>query len=365
MRGSQGSDSMSYIVATMQKFDRSMIKGMQSHNQREHESRTNADIDKSKEHLNYDLINESPINYLHAIDVRIKELPLKRKPRKDAVLINSFIIGSDKFFFESLTEVQQRKYFEDSLEWFKNRYGKENVLWGVVHNDEPTPHLHVGIMPVTSDLRLSSKDLFDRNELRAIQSELHADVGLKWGLERGKEGSDRKRLGELEYKLQQEKKKIKELEQKNETLTSEIEEKLEVSKMLPNVQELQSTISEIEEKERKLMHFVKKSENKPVNYQRTLEQLSSLDVSKDFLGRFKEITVETITWIINVAKNAVKRVLVLEKRIESLETQLELKQNPVQEVKSQLSKLEELKKQVVQVETSRVRTKQKNKDLTR
>ena len=57
--------------------------------------------------------------------------------------------------------------------------------------------------------------------------------------------------------------------------------------------------------------------------------------------------------------------VVLEKRIESLETQLELKQNPVQEVKSQLSKLEELKKQVVQVETSRVRTKQKNKDLTR
>lgn len=67
----------------------------------------------------------------------------------------------------------------------------------------------------------------------------------------------------------------------------------------------------------------------------------------------------------NVAKNAVKRVLVLEKRIESLETQLELKQNPVQEFKSQLSKLEELKKQVEQVEKLRVRTKQKNKDLNR
>lgn len=55
----------------------------------------------------------------------------------------------------------------------------------------------------------------------------------------------------------------------------------------------------------------------------------------------------------------------LEKRIESLETQLELKQNPVQEFKSQLSKLEELKKQVEQVEKLRVRTKQKNKDLNR
>ena len=53
----------------------------------------------------------------------------------------------------------------------------------------------------------------------------------------------------------------------------------------------------------------------------------------------------------------------LEKRIESLETQLELKQNPVQEFKSQLSKLEELKKQVEQVEKLRVRTKQKNKEV--
>lgn len=209
---------MSYIVATMQKFDRSMIKGMQSHNQREHESRTNSDIDKSKEHLNYDLINDRLINYLEVIDNRIAELPLKRKPRKDAVLINSFIIGSDQEFFKSLTSEQTKQYFQESLDWFVNRYGQENVKWAMVHLDEPTPHMHIGVMPVTSDLRLSSKDLFNRNELRSIQSELHAEVGLKWGLERGKEGSDRKRLSELEYKTSQEKLKLEKVQEQTKKL---------------------------------------------------------------------------------------------------------------------------------------------------
>lgn len=213
---------MSYIVATMQKFDRSMIKGMQSHNQREHESRTNTDIDKTKEHLNYDLINDRPINYLEVIDNRLGELPLKRKPRKDAVLINSFIIGSDQEFFKSLTSKQTKQYFQESVDWFVNRYGQENVKWAMVHLDEPTPHMHIGVMPVTSDLRLSSKDLFDRNELRAIQSELHADVGLKWGLERGKEGSDRKRLSELEYKTSQEKLKLEKVQEQTKKLDQSV-----------------------------------------------------------------------------------------------------------------------------------------------
>lgn len=271
-----------------------------------------------------------------------------------------------------------KKYFEG----FKKRNPRLKVYNAVIHDDEASPHLHINFIPVGTNYKngLESQVSFDRalkqdheginqtlpfKDWRSIETD-HLENLLK------ELDIDRKYVGSLPFSNQKEFKVVRDLtrdiEVKKETLeklNKEIEEKLEVSKMLPNVQELQSTISDIEENEKKLMLFIKKSENKPVNYQRTLEQLSSLDVSKDFLGRFKEKSVETITWIINVAKNAVKRVLLLEKRIESLETQLELKQNPVQEFKSQLSKLEELKKQVEQVEKLRVRTKQKNKDLNR
>jgi hypothetical protein len=46
----------------MKKFKEQEVKGMQIHNQREKESHSNLDIDKSHSSLNYDLLNDSPID---------------------------------------------------------------------------------------------------------------------------------------------------------------------------------------------------------------------------------------------------------------------------------------------------------------
>ena len=48
---------MSYLICHMQKIKMPGLKGIQFHNQRERESKTNPDIEKEKSHLNYDLYN--------------------------------------------------------------------------------------------------------------------------------------------------------------------------------------------------------------------------------------------------------------------------------------------------------------------
>ena len=137
--------------------------------------------------------------YLSFIDERIKQLSLRRKIKDDAVLITSFILGSNKEFFDRITAEQQKQFFADCTDFFSERYGEENVISAVVHLDESTPHLHFNLMPVT-DGRLCAKELFDRKALRDLQTDFYEAVGKKYGLERGKEGSTAKHLDTVAYK---------------------------------------------------------------------------------------------------------------------------------------------------------------------
>ena len=184
----------------MEKYKRGDIVGIERENERDenYKSTKNPQIDKSRTHLNYHTLPYEK-KYLAFIDERIKELAPKRKIKDDAVLITSFILGSDKEFFERITAEQQKQFFADCTDFFSERYGKENVISAVVHLDESTPHLHFNLMPVTGG-RLCAKELFDRAALRDLQTDFYEAVGKKYSLERGKEGSTAKHLDTVAYK---------------------------------------------------------------------------------------------------------------------------------------------------------------------
>ena len=184
----------------MEKYKRADIVGIERENERDenYKSTRNPQIDKSKTCLNYHIIPYEK-KYLAFIDQRIKQLSLRRKIKDDAVLITSFILGSDKEFFGGLAAEQQKQFFADCTDFFSERYGKENVVSAVVHLDESTPHLHLNLMPVTGG-RLCAKELFDRAALRELQTGFYETVGKKYGLERGKEGSTAKHLDTVAYK---------------------------------------------------------------------------------------------------------------------------------------------------------------------
>ena len=184
----------------MEKYKRGDIVGIERENERDenYKSTRNPQIDKSRTHLNYHTLPHEK-KYLAFIDERIKELAPKRKIKDDAVLITSFILGSNKEFFGGISPETQKQFFDDCTEFFAERYGKENVVSAVVHLDESTPHLHFNLMPVTGG-RLCAKELFDSTALRELQTDFYEVVGKKYGLKRGKEGSTAKHLDTVAFK---------------------------------------------------------------------------------------------------------------------------------------------------------------------
>lgn len=197
----RGGNKVGYAVVHMMKIKSGAVGGIQSHNNREHEPKTNPDVDMSRSEDNYDLI--SCDNYKRSIKEKLSNLvESSRTVRKDAVVVCNFIVTSDNETMEALGADHQREFFQDSVKWFSDRYGADRVLNATVHMDETTPHLHIGVMPITQDGRLSAKAIFTKTEMKAIQTEFARDVGEKYGLERGVEGSERTHLSEARFKEQ-------------------------------------------------------------------------------------------------------------------------------------------------------------------
>src|SRR5699024_12699828 len=92
----------------------------------------------------------------------------KRKTRKDAVLVNELLVTSERDFFERLDTGEQNRFFEESYKLFSERYGKQYIAYATVHNDEQTPHMHLGVVPMR-DGKLQGKNVFNRQELLWLQ----------------------------------------------------------------------------------------------------------------------------------------------------------------------------------------------------
>ena len=232
---------MSFAIIRMQKFKSVDIKGMQIHNQREKESQTNPDIDKDRMQLNYDLLNDAPIDFNQAIQNEIDERYKGQKAiRKDAVKLCEFVVTSDKDFFDQLTLGEEKRFFEESLSFLQDRYGKDNILYGIVHKDEKTPHMHVGMVPITEDGKLAAKQFFGkRTELQQLQDKFHEHVVKKgFDLERGI-ASDAKHIETKRLKVLTANEQLKNLE-------IELKEKQEQKKELDlSIKDIESRLSDL------------------------------------------------------------------------------------------------------------------------
>ncbi|HEP1791026.1 TPA: plasmid recombination protein [Streptococcus suis] len=165
-------------------------------------------MDTSLSELNYDLVDRTD-NYKKDIENFINEnKSTTRAVRKDAVLINEWIITSDRKFFENLSDEDTKEFFISAKEYFAENFGEENIRYATVHLDESTPHLHMGIVPFDKDQKLSAKRVFNREALRNVQEDLPKFLQEKgFDIKRGLEGSDRKNLTVPEFKELKEKEK--------------------------------------------------------------------------------------------------------------------------------------------------------------
>lgn len=206
---------MSKLVATMIKLTQGKLGPALNHDFRKTDRHSNPDIDPQKRNQNFHFgKRHSKKEILQLIDDRKTS---KRKIRSDAIVVSEWVVSSDHEFFEGMSHSQIKDFFRVSGKYFADKFGVENVAYAEVHMDETTPHMHLGIIPMTQDGRLSAKKVFDRKTLTAVQDELPAALKKAgFELERGQKGSERKKLTVPEYKQAQE--RIKQAEAKKQKI---------------------------------------------------------------------------------------------------------------------------------------------------
>lgn len=218
---------MSYLVLHMDKFKKEAVRGIQSHNNRERESHSNPDIDYKRSGHNYDLHESVAGSYAEAIQNRIDDLLLVKAVRKDAVHMCGLIVSSDSAFFEKLPPEETRRFFEESAAFLADFVGPENVISAKVHLDEKTPHMHFLHVPVTPDGRLNAKEIYTRESLKKLQTELPRHLQSRgFDLQRGVEqepGAKKKHLNTREFKQQQE--ALHSLEKETQAVTAQLEQR--------------------------------------------------------------------------------------------------------------------------------------------
>lgn len=295
-----------YAVATMKKMKIDNLSGIFRHDFRETDNHKNQDIDPSKSNQNIELVADHKLRKRDVMDFIQKHRVGSRKVRRDAVVLDEWIVSSDHGYFAKKSPEEVRKYFSDAIGYFAQKFGRENILYGNVHLDESTPHMHMGIVPITKDHKLSSKRVFDRNTLREIQTEFPKYM-QEHGHEvvRGSEKSQRKKLSVAEYKhAKEEQKEIEqqrienfdreiELNQREETIDNVERDILHVAKEVDPQNAPQDAISNILEWLKRFVQKLKKRleevTRREQNVQRQAKQLKQakkeLDVRNNALTR--------------------------------------------------------------------------------
>lgn len=186
----------------IQKFYKNDLKGLERHNSRDFSNSKNEDIKEDKTIDNYDLrrIGEK-INYSKDVSKRLEEgyfyvpknMSKPKEIKDDQVHIVGIIVSANYEFFQGMPLEKEKEYFEKALEKIEEKFGKENIISAKVHKDEKTPHLHIDLVPLTQEGKLSAKELFTKQSLRELQ-----DIGsyLKeqgFDIERGKPKDEKKR----------------------------------------------------------------------------------------------------------------------------------------------------------------------------
>ena len=179
---------MIFIPYAIMRFAKKKSGGVGSccaHNERRKEIyKSNPDIVPERRNDNYHLIRPAQ-SYQREVKRLIKTAGCR--VRKDSTVMVETLITASPEFMQKLKPQEQREYFERALSFIQSKISKEKIISAVVHMDEKTPHMHLAFCPITSDNRLSAKDILgNQAKLSKWQTEYHKAMSERWSeLERG------------------------------------------------------------------------------------------------------------------------------------------------------------------------------------
>lgn len=296
-----------------EKFKGKCARDVVEHNGRTDKTRphshSNEDIDPTRSHLNYDLIErENGISATAFFNKQIAEIKKAYQEkngkalRKDAVTLCSWVVTLPKDFTGN-----EQGFFKNAVEFFKERYPECIPVTATVHKDETSPHLHYSFIPI-QDGRLCAKDLETKKSMRTVHQEmqehLEQALGCVCHILTGTTDSGNKTIHQL---------KAKDLFEKN----LELEDK--------NIK-LEEKNVELEEKNAELEREISESEDLVASFQ---VQEFRTETVKGFLGKEKVVTrprteeeIESDKVVV-AAQSILKREQVLDEREHSFDKEVE------------------------------------------
>lgn len=161
------------MMAHVQKYTKGSVSGLSIHIERKTLNHSNENIDVERTENNYDLCDKDG-----DMNARLKERlsEVYCFNRSDVKVLANWIVTLPRELKE-MSEESQKRFFEETYAFLSNRYGEKNVLAGVVHNDEKTPHMHFSFVPVTFDEKkqrekVSAKIVLNRKDLQTFHQDL-------------------------------------------------------------------------------------------------------------------------------------------------------------------------------------------------
>ena len=179
-----------YAIMRFKKYKGPEISPIEAHNERTKESyASNPDIDTSRSHLNFHLI-EPQGRYRTEAEKQIAEAGCRT--RKDSIRLVEVLFTASPEFFQCKKKKDVKEFFQEALSFLESRQNPNTIISAVVHMDEKTPHMHLSFVPLTEDGRLSAKDIVgNKKKLTQWQDEFWEHMVEKYpDLERGQSASE-------------------------------------------------------------------------------------------------------------------------------------------------------------------------------
>ena len=161
-----------------------------------------ADPNKKDLNQSFNLNRYCSMPLHQAIEERIKEGYKSPKAiRKDAVKYTTHILtGSHEKMKEIERNPEQLKnWVIENKKFLEQEFGKENIVRFVLHRDEKTPHLHAVTINLTSDGRLSAKEIIGNKKDMQNRQDRYAQAMQSFGLQRGIKSTGVKHENAQEY----------------------------------------------------------------------------------------------------------------------------------------------------------------------
>lgn len=131
---------------------------------------------------------------IHFNDVFKRHIKEKCKPdfkvRKNAIYaIELMLTASSK----RPANFDEAGWTRDSLKWVEDKFGKDNIVFAVLHRDETTPHIHVQIIPIV-DGKLNASHFTGKMEKNRELNKSYFEAIKKYGFERRKKPLHKKKI---------------------------------------------------------------------------------------------------------------------------------------------------------------------------